>query len=169
MAQSQVAARLLGAHETEVLNEWLSRLKEDGALQSGRLRENELQSQCAGFLRELRQALDQNSGNVDGAEFERVRTLLADISTQRALQGFSPELLSLGVLLIPLLAFLLALCGAFAVTRDRVLQSRLLATGLSFGLALGASIALQTPLADQLGFRHDGDLPTLVRRAIASH
>lgn len=27
---------------------------------------------------------------------------------------------------------------------------------------------LRTPLADRLGFRHDGDLPTLVRRAIAS-
>lgn len=25
---------------------------------------------------------------------------------------------------------------------------------------------LRTPLADQLGFRHDGDLPTLVRRAL---
>jgi hypothetical protein len=64
-----------------------------------------------------------------------------------SLQGFSPELISLGILLIPLLAFLLALCGAFAINRDRVFQSRLLATGLSFGLALGASIALQTPIA----------------------
>ena len=52
-----------------------------------------------------------------------------------------------GARLVLAIAFLLALCGAFAVTRDRVLQSRLLATGLSFGLALGASIALQTPLA----------------------
>lgn len=64
-----------------------------------------------------------------------------------AVQGFDADMLMLGIMFIPLLAFTLALCGAVAVTRDRVFQSRLLATGLSFGLPLVASIALQTPLA----------------------
>jgi hypothetical protein len=73
--------------------------------------------------------------------------LILGSSVVWATQGFPPELLSMGVVFIPLLAFLLALCGAFAVTRDRVLQSRLLATGLSFGLAIGAAAALQTPIA----------------------
>ena len=41
----------------------------------------------------------------------------------------------------------LALCGAFALTRDRVLMSRLLATGLSFGLAIIVTAWLQSPLA----------------------
>jgi hypothetical protein len=73
--------------------------------------------------------------------------LILGSSVVWALQGFPLEILSLGILLIPLLAFLLAMCGAVAVTRDRVLQTRLLATGLSFGLALGASVVLQTPIA----------------------
>lgn len=63
------------------------------------------------------------------------------------LQGFDFDLLTMGVLFIPLVAFLLALCGAYGLTRDRVLQSRLLATGLSFGLPIIATILLGTPLA----------------------
>ena len=63
------------------------------------------------------------------------------------LQGFNVELLSMGLLLIPLIALLLALCGAFALTRDRVLMSRLLATGVSFGLAIIVTAWLHTPLA----------------------
>lgn len=62
-------------------------------------------------------------------------------------QPLPPEALGLGILFIPLLAFLLALCGAVALTRDRVFQTRLLATGLSFGLPLVAALALNSPIA----------------------
>lgn len=62
-------------------------------------------------------------------------------------QGFPLEILSVGVVLIPLLAFLLALCGAFGLTRDRVFQARLLATGLSFGLAMAATALTLSPVA----------------------
>ena len=52
------------------------------------------------------------------------------------LQGFPPDTAILGALAIPLLTILLALCGAVALTTNRVLQTRLLATAASFGPAM---------------------------------
>jgi hypothetical protein len=61
--------------------------------------------------------------------------------------GFPPEITSMGILFIPILSLMVALCGAVAVTNVRVLQTRLLATGLSFGAVILAAMALQTPIA----------------------
>ena len=61
--------------------------------------------------------------------------------------GFDPDVLSLGIVFIPLLALMVALCGAVAVTNTRVLQTRLLATGLSFGAVILAGTQLHTPIA----------------------
>ncbi len=58
------------------------------------------------------------------------------------LQGFPPAQMALGVLAIPLLAVLLTLCGAVALTTNRVLQTRLLATAASFGPAMVAATQL---------------------------
>lgn len=52
------------------------------------------------------------------------------------MQGFPPQIAMLGLMGIPLLAILLALCGAVALTTNRVLQTRLLATAASFGPAM---------------------------------
>lgn len=69
----------------------------------------------------------------------------------RFLQDVPPELffefLITGVMTIPLLGLLLALCGAAAMTATREFQTRLLGTGASFGIAIVASILLGTPLA----------------------
>lgn len=61
--------------------------------------------------------------------------------------GFDAEITSLGIVAIPLLALMVALCGAVALTNARVLQTRLLATGLSFGLVILAGTQLGTPIA----------------------
>jgi hypothetical protein len=61
--------------------------------------------------------------------------------------GFEPEILTLGFVFIPVLALMVALAGALAVTNVKVLQTRLLATGLSFGAVILAGTQLQTPLA----------------------
>ncbi|MFY9478814.1 MAG: STAS domain-containing protein [Aquabacterium sp.] len=90
-AGSQVVSKLLTAHEAEILSEWGQRLKDDGALHSGRIREGELTTQCKGFLAALRQALDAGATHVDDAAFGPVRDLLAEISASRAEQGFSPR------------------------------------------------------------------------------
>ncbi len=63
------------------------------------------------------------------------------------LQGFDPELTILGFMVIPILAIMLALCGAVALTNKRVLQTRLLATILSFGAVILAGMGLGAPLA----------------------
>ena len=90
-ANKQVASTLLETHQAEVLQQWMRRLKEDGALQNGRIRENELQAQCAAFLDRLREALAKGALDVDGADFAGVREVLSDISASRATQGFSPR------------------------------------------------------------------------------
>ena len=66
-------------------------LKQDGALQSGRIRESELRAQCSGFLASLREALASGASDVDGPEFAGVRDLLAEHVASRAMQGFSPR------------------------------------------------------------------------------
>jgi hypothetical protein len=90
--------------------------------------------------------------------FNGLQILLADIALPLLaliagsmvvwwLQPLSPDILLLGLTFIPLLGFMLALCGAVSLNRGRALQARLLATGLSFGLAALAGFGLGTPLA----------------------
>ena len=55
----QAISALLNTHQAEVLQAWLQRLKAEGALQSGRIREGELQAQCSEFLTRLRDALER--------------------------------------------------------------------------------------------------------------
>ena len=87
----QAISALLDTHQADVLQAWLQRLKAEGALQSGRIREGELQAQCSEFLTRLRGALSGGASNVDGPEFAGVRELLGEMSAARATQGFSPR------------------------------------------------------------------------------
>jgi rsbT co-antagonist protein RsbR len=90
-ANRQAVSPLLDAHQGEILQQWMRRLKDDGALQSGRIRENELQTQCSLFLDKLREALASGSSDVDGREFAGAREMLSGVSESRATQGFSPR------------------------------------------------------------------------------
>jgi len=63
------------------------------------------------------------------------------------LQAFDAQVTLLGIMVIPILSLLLALCGAVALTNKRVLQTRLLATGASFGAVILAGVGLGSPLA----------------------
>ncbi len=62
-------------------------------------------------------------------------------------QPLPPDVIVQGFIFIPLSSMVLALCGAYALNTSRVLQRRLLAVGLSFGLAIVASVWLKTPVA----------------------
>jgi rsbT co-antagonist protein RsbR len=86
-----VVSTLLNDHEKEIFSAWLQALKADGALSSGRIQEGELQTQCAAFLRLLRDALLSGSLNVDAPSFAAVRDFLTDLSASRGMQGFSPR------------------------------------------------------------------------------
>ena len=62
-------------------------------------------------------------------------------------QPLPPEIIMQGFIFIPVASMVLALCGAYALNTSRVLQRRLLSVGLSFGLAIVASVWLKTPIA----------------------
>jgi hypothetical protein len=73
--------------------------------------------------------------------------LMAGAMASWWLQGFSTQITLLGIMVIPVLSLMLALCGAVALTNKRVLQTRLLATGASFGAVILAGVGLGSPLA----------------------
>lgn len=91
MAQTKLSnlVQIVTDNETSIHGEWLARLRESGALQTGRIKEAELQTQARYFLDALRKGLTEEaeSGN---SRFEAVHGLLSEISRSRALQGFSP-------------------------------------------------------------------------------
>ena len=82
--------QLVAEHEGEILSEWLALLKKGGALQTGRVKEAELQTQSRTLLSLLREALGR--GDLDGGSsaYEPVRDMLSEVSRTRAVQGFSP-------------------------------------------------------------------------------
>ena len=84
-------AELLASQEDHVLREWLRQLKEDGTLDSGRIRENEQAVQCTQILRQLRQGAQAGTTDLSNAAYEPLRDTLADLSRSRALQGFTPR------------------------------------------------------------------------------
>lgn len=63
------------------------------------------------------------------------------------LQSFPAEITLYGLTMIPLLSLLVALCGAVALTTKRVLQTRILATALTFGAILVVVITLRSAAA----------------------
>jgi rsbT co-antagonist protein RsbR len=84
-------AELVREHEGEIEAEWLKLLRAKGGLQTGRIREAELQTQCRNFLGLLTAALAKAGPDVTNAAYGPVRDQLSDISRSRALQGFSPS------------------------------------------------------------------------------
>src|SRR5262245_14778296 len=87
----QAVSKLLTQHEGEILAEWQQRLKQDGALKAGRIKQAELTSQCTNFLRLLRTAFEAGGTDADSKEFDDTRDMLTEVSTSRAAQGFSPR------------------------------------------------------------------------------
>jgi rsbT co-antagonist protein RsbR len=83
--------QILAGHESEVLTEWQRNLKDSGALQTGRIKEAELDTQSKNFLGQFRSAVLAD-GTVDkaSAAFQTLQSTLADISRARAIQGFTP-------------------------------------------------------------------------------
>ncbi len=86
MAQAKLSglAQLLADHDSLILADWMTLLRENGATQTGRISEAELQTQARSFLTALRN--DLAGGNLDSS-----KSLLSEISRTRALQGFTPS------------------------------------------------------------------------------
>ncbi|WP_413990915.1 STAS domain-containing protein [Labrys okinawensis] len=83
-------ARIVAAHQGKILEEWLDLLSKAGALESGRIKEAELKTQCRAFLDLLINGIAQSNGDASSSAFDRVRDMLSDISRTRAIQGFTP-------------------------------------------------------------------------------
>jgi rsbT co-antagonist protein RsbR len=84
-------ANLVGNNEGKILPEWLDLLKSGGVLQSGRMKEEELATQCRSFLHALRDGLAGGEGDSKHKSYTASREILADFSRSRAIQGFSPS------------------------------------------------------------------------------
>jgi rsbT co-antagonist protein RsbR len=90
MVSNEIAAvaKLVAEREQDLLAEWLGLLrKTGGGLRTGRLKETELQAQCATLLNLVSKALAE--GGVDLTSYEPLRAFISEISRSRALQGFS--------------------------------------------------------------------------------
>ena len=82
-------AKLMAENEREILAEWFELLKNAGGLETGRLKEAELQTQCRKLLDLLRQALTTGGTDMANAAYQPVRAFIAEVSRSRALHGFS--------------------------------------------------------------------------------
>jgi rsbT co-antagonist protein RsbR len=89
--ETDIITRLVADKEQEILPEWLDLLKEAGTIQTGRISESELIVQCRDFLRLFRDALAKGGVDVANQAYTPVRDFLSDVSSSRALQGFSPR------------------------------------------------------------------------------
>jgi len=83
-------AQVFGNNQTELLNEWITK-QHAIASRRGLVGEAELRNQFSQFVSLLLTVLSA-SDRVDfkGTEWHEVRAFLADMSAQRARQGFSP-------------------------------------------------------------------------------
>ena len=92
MARSNLAAlaQLISEQEAAIISDWMEHLSAAGTLQSGRIREPELRTQCANLLQVLRGAFAVDATDTQMPAYVPVRDALAEVSRSRAIQGFSP-------------------------------------------------------------------------------
>ncbi|KMO15996.1 anti-sigma factor antagonist [Methylobacterium platani JCM 14648] len=87
---AEVLSKTVTQDEAAILDAWNVALLEGTSLQSGRIREAELQTQVKTVFGQLRDALASGGLDADAAGFASLRETLADISRSRAIQGFTP-------------------------------------------------------------------------------
>ncbi len=87
---AEVLSKTVTQDEAAILDAWNAALREGTSLQSGRIREAELQTQVKAVFGQLRDALASGGLDADAAGFASLRETLADISRSRAIQGFTP-------------------------------------------------------------------------------
>ncbi|MBB3902743.1 STAS domain-containing protein [Methylobacterium brachythecii] len=90
MDGAEVLAGAVTRDETAILDAWLAGLRAGASLQSGRIREAELQTQAKSVLAQFKDALAEGGPDADGEAYASLRETLAEISRSRAIQGFTP-------------------------------------------------------------------------------
>ena len=87
---TEVLIRTVTDEEGAILEGWLGLLKAGGSLQSGRIREAELNTQVKTVLGLFRDALRSGGADTGAEAYLALRDALGDISRSRAIQGFTP-------------------------------------------------------------------------------
>lgn len=89
MAERSQLPAILRKHEQVLLNGWA---EEQRRLLGAKVANAELKTQCQDFLRLLTDAAQSGDPeNVNGPAWEPVKRILAEISRNRGLQGFTPS------------------------------------------------------------------------------
>jgi rsbT co-antagonist protein RsbR len=83
---------ILQKYESEILGDWIDEQLAAITMRRDLVNESQLRTQSKRFLAALRTAAqDGNMSDVAGKEWSAVRDVLADLSRERALQGFTPR------------------------------------------------------------------------------
>ncbi|MFN8489367.1 MAG: STAS domain-containing protein [Caldilineaceae bacterium] len=83
---------MINKYEQDLLADWMQNQLAEGRLRSSVLKEVELREQSREFLRVLRGAIQQGEArDINTREWSDVREFLANLSSMRAQQGFSPS------------------------------------------------------------------------------
>ncbi|MBG0792057.1 STAS domain-containing protein [Methylocystis sp. H62] len=90
-ANFEALASVIEQSEKDLLSRWIAALTAAGATRSGQTSDKELKDACGRFLKELRNALKSGAGeDIASPPWQDVREVLEEISTARALRGYSP-------------------------------------------------------------------------------
>jgi rsbT co-antagonist protein RsbR len=85
-------ADIVRKHGTELLNDWIQTQLASDTLRLDLMKETELREQARRFLTALRETLGRGGdADVMGPDWSDVRTVLAEVSSDRAKQGFNPS------------------------------------------------------------------------------
>lgn len=85
-------SQLLSTQETKILADWIGQQLTSDMARTHMSSENELRSQSRHFLNAFRQALEgEEITDIHAPNWTEVRTLLEEISRERARQGFTPS------------------------------------------------------------------------------
>jgi rsbT co-antagonist protein RsbR len=90
--EEEMATRLpeiIRKHQQALLTEWVAEQK--ATLPRKLIKDDELEEQCAAFLRALEQGASRGVGNLDAAAWNEAKELLSSVSRSRGIAGYSPS------------------------------------------------------------------------------
>src|ERR1700733_3982048 len=81
---------VLTRDEQGILSEWMKEMS-DSTRRGDLIKESDLRSQCAHFLKLMKQGIQVGGSNFNAPAWNEVREMLSEISRTRAQQGFTPS------------------------------------------------------------------------------
>lgn len=80
---------VLANHEADILEQWIREMSV-ATRRADLIKDSELRGQCTRFVQLLRQGAEADNSNIESAPWQPLREQLAEISKNRAQQGFTP-------------------------------------------------------------------------------